>query len=750
MTALGSLVVSLSANTAEFTAGMDKAAYQTDKAMKQMAQEAEAVGQAIKGMAIVGAGALALLVKNTIDAADNLRDMSQKTGIAVETLNGLGFAAGQAGGSLESIVGAAGKLNKSISEAAGGNKETAEAFKALGISVLDAEGNLKKADVVMAEVADKFEGFEDGPEKSALALRIFGKAGADMIPLLNDGGAAMRENTEYAQKYSGMTKDLADASDNFNDTMGKLTLQQTGFANEMTKAVLPILQAVANETLNAAEQSDKFSVAAAALRNVLQTVVVLGAEVAFVFARTGNTLGGMAAQIGALGISFTDLASGPAAVTVALGKAAISGELSMKKFSAINDMIREDDAKARKDHDAFLSTIMNPTMVKAAAEASGDPKKPPAPRLSGSGGAGKKGKDPDADFKAYMKNLEGQIAKTQELTAVEKLLNDIRSGSLTVDSGQEARLMGIAQEIDSTKEAIRISSERVALRRKDEQDSINAIRQIEAEKAQETARNAANVDQIRVSLMSEVDQEVLAYGLRMQELQKFHDAKAENVRLANELMEAETARHEQTKADLQASYALQGLNMASSSADQLYGLMQKAGMEQTALGKAVFLASKALAIAEIIINTEVAAAKATAMFPVYGVAIATGIRIAGYASAGMVAGMAIAEVSAEGGYDIPAGVNPKAQLHEKEMVLPKQHADVIRGLAKNGGTGGDFKLSLINNGTPQRVVETRQIAPDEWAMVVEDAVSTVAAQMSDPNSKTSRAFSRNFATQRSR
>lgn len=726
MAALGSLVVSLSANTAEFTAGMDKAAYQTDKAMKQMAQEAEAVGQAIKGMAIVGAGALALLVKNTIDAADNLRDMSQKTGIAVETLNGLGFAAGQAGGSLESIVGAAGKLNKSISEAAGGNKETAEAFKVLGISVLDASGNLKTADVVMAEVADQFENFKDGPEKSALALALFGKAGADMIPLLNDGGAAMRENTEYAQKYSGMTKELADASDNFNDTMGKLTLQQTGFANEMTKAVLPILQAVANETLNAAEKSDKFAVAGTVVRTVLQTLTVLAAEVAFVFGRVGNTIGGTAAQLERL------------------------AHLDFKGVGNINDMIKADDAQARKDHDAFLNSIMNPPTAAAAAAAADGPAKTPAPRLAG-GGGGKKGKDPDADFKAYMKNLEGQIAKTQELTAVEKLLNDIRSGSLTVNAGQEARLMGIAQEIDSTKEAIRISSERVALRRKDEQDSINAIRQIEAEKVQETARNAANVDQIRVSLMSEVDQEVLAYGLRMQELQKFHDAKAENVRLANELMEAETARHEQTKADLQASYALQGLNMASSSADQLYGLMQKAGMEQTALGKAVFLASKALAIAEIIINTEVAAAKATAMFPVYGVAIATGIRIAGYASAGMVAGMAIAEVSAEGGYDIPAGVNPKAQLHEKEMVLPKQHADVIRGLAKNGGTGGgDFKLSLINNGTPQRVVETRQIAPDEWAMIVEDAVSATAAQMSDPNSKTSRAFSRNFSTQRSR
>lgn len=44
--------------------------------------------------------------------------------------------------------------------------------------------------------------------------------------------------------------------------------------------------------------------------------------------------------------------------------------------------------------------------------------------------------------------------------------------------------------------------------------------------------------------------------------------------------------------------------------------------------------------------------------------------------------------SAEGGYDIPAGVNPITQLHEKEMVLPRAQADVVRSLAEGGGAGG--------------------------------------------------------------
>ena len=53
-----------------------------------------------------------------------------------------------------------------------------------------------------------------------------------------------------------------------------------------------------------------------------------------------------------------------------------------------------------------------------------------------------------------------------------------------------------------------------------------------------------------------------------------------------------------------------------------------------------------------------------------------------------VAGIVGKIASARGGYDIPAGVNPVTQLHEEEMVLPKQHANTIRALGKSLSSGG--------------------------------------------------------------
>lgn len=358
MANLGALVVSLEANIARFTSDMGRASEQTQQVMSKMKGAIDMVKGAMGALGVgVSVLGLASLVKDAIDAADNLRDMSQKTGVAVETLNGLGFAAGQAGGSLESVVDAAGKVNKSIVEAASGNLETGEAFKVLGINVRDAAGQLKTADVVMAEVADKFKDYADGPEKTAIALRIFGKAGADMIPFLNDGGDAMRENIEYAKKYSEVTTELADGSDNFNDTMGKLTIQQKSFGNAIAGQVLPILQKVADELLHSSENSDKFAFASNAVRLVLETFVVTGSEVAFVFKAVGTEIGGIAAQLVAL-------ASG-----------------DFKGFTAIGDAMKADAEVARKEHDAFIESILHPAPVVAPSVDEPPEKKKRAPTL---------------------------------------------------------------------------------------------------------------------------------------------------------------------------------------------------------------------------------------------------------------------------------------------------------------------------------------------------------------------------------
>jgi hypothetical protein len=812
---------------------MKKSSKETEDSMKRVERAVETGKKALELLGVgVTVGAFAELVKGSIDAADNLRDMSQKTGVAVETLNGLGFAAGQAGGDLESVGAAAGKVNKSIAEAAGGNKDMSEAYSKLGISVRDASGNLKTADVVIAEVADKFKGWADGPEKSAIALRIFGKAGADMIPLLNDGGDALRENIAYAKQYSGVTQELADASDNFNDTMGKLTVQQKGFYNSIASAVLPVLQTVTEEMLGAAENSNKFSLAGEVVRTILETFVVVGSEVAFVFKGVGTEIGGITAQVAALA----------------------HGDI--KGFNVISEAMKADAEKARKEHDEFIKKVLDRAPKPAEQPAStDDPNKPKprAPMLRA------KGDDPTkALLDGQLKTIEAAYAQERDTAAYhDQVMQELRSQDIVdvqtyaqykiaaIEQARDAAVRAYDSEIaalqkaraaaakDTDKAALTNQiNEKVALRDK---ARIDATRQLQLQTlsmgAAQSGLNKAMVDwnreqdqaesqmafnnslygkstleitkltearrleldieekirqakekgsiteasiaqyrkdaadhaaranaaatqgvgkQLVDSLRTPQEKENLEYANRLKDLQAYRDKELANTVEANLAIEREKQRHVAALTEMEAVNYQQSHSMAGDTADQLYNLLKQAGREQSALAKAAFLASKAIAVAEIILNTEVAAAKAGAQLGIFGIPMSTMIRVTGYASAGMVAGMAIAGAREKGGSVWDGGA---FLVGEKgpEIFRPPTHGTIIPNDKISGsGSGGDFKLTMISNGTPQRVVESRRIAPDEWAMIVEDAKNATAASFSDPNSTPSRALHRNFNMQRSR
>jgi len=174
-------------------------------------------------------------VKGNIDLADKLDKMSMRTGVAVEQLARYKVAAELSDVSLESMGVALNKLNKNIVEASSGSGAAAVAFKAMGINVRDAQGNLKSADTITGEIADRFKGFPDGPQKAALAMAVFGKSGADLIPLLNSGSEAMNEfKLNIGPEFSA-------ASAAFNDRLTLINVGVQNFGIAVAKQMLPAL-----------------------------------------------------------------------------------------------------------------------------------------------------------------------------------------------------------------------------------------------------------------------------------------------------------------------------------------------------------------------------------------------------------------------------------------------------------------------------------------------------------------------------
>ena len=164
--------------------------------------------------------------------------MQAKTGIAANALIAIGNAAKLADVDMATLGKGITKLNVNLVKAAEGNEDLARKFQALGIDIKNTEGQIIPADQALKKIADQFADMPDGAQKTAAAVALFGKAGADLIPLLNEGAASM-------DKFSfKIGEDFAARSDLFNDTITEFGIKTQGFALELTDALLPALQSI--------------------------------------------------------------------------------------------------------------------------------------------------------------------------------------------------------------------------------------------------------------------------------------------------------------------------------------------------------------------------------------------------------------------------------------------------------------------------------------------------------------------------
>ena len=231
-------------------------------------------------------------VKSAIDYADSLNDLSQKTGITVQTLGGLEYAAKQSGADLDAVAKGAQKLAQLMAEAAGGNDKASATLATFGINAKNADGTLLSLDEALFTVADRFESYKDGPEKAAAAQELMSKGGKDLIPLLNMGGDALRAAVEEYKKYGGVTTETAQRADAFNDTMEKINLMQGAFTRSLTAALLPTLQVLADIFVDVKGKGSDFGGVIDIVVGTVKGFALAGLGVVAAFQAAGQAIAG--------------------------------------------------------------------------------------------------------------------------------------------------------------------------------------------------------------------------------------------------------------------------------------------------------------------------------------------------------------------------------------------------------------------------------------------------------------------------
>ncbi len=249
-----------------------------EKGLAAVEARVGSVGKAMLGLA--GGASLAgfaAFVKTSIDAADEMSKISQKAGIAVESVAGLQLAFQQSGLQAGDLSASLGKLNRSIADGS-------LAFDTMGISVRNTDGTLKTSRQVLGEVADRFAQYEDGAAKARLAQELFGKSGSELIPLLNGGSAALEEFDQMARQLGlTMDKDTAAQAERFNDTLDLLGMGLQGVGRQIAAQLLPTLSGLAGQFLESMTQGGRLQKVSEALALSLRALYAAGVIAVEVF-----------------------------------------------------------------------------------------------------------------------------------------------------------------------------------------------------------------------------------------------------------------------------------------------------------------------------------------------------------------------------------------------------------------------------------------------------------------------------------
>jgi hypothetical protein len=249
-----SLVATLFANNQPYDTAMKNSAKVTEDAAKGMSSSFSELGEQAGGFLeglellgpgiglVAGAAGLGALLKSALETGEALSIMSRQTGVGVEVLQELHFAADQAGVSHEALDSALNRLNRDMGEAAAGNKAVQVAFDALGISLMDVNGTAKTSDEVFSEVSDAIKNAGSSAERAAIGQALFGRNYAQMIPLLEKGSQNLKIAADEAKNLGAvLSKETVTAAEEANI---RLKVMSDVIGTQLKTAILTLAPAV--------------------------------------------------------------------------------------------------------------------------------------------------------------------------------------------------------------------------------------------------------------------------------------------------------------------------------------------------------------------------------------------------------------------------------------------------------------------------------------------------------------------------
>lgn len=207
MADIGTLVVKMAADSAQLRSELDK----VKREVTRTGASIDSIGKGLRSVGGLVAGAFTVaavagFARSCVQAADSLKDMSEKLGVSATNLQSIQLAAQTSGGSIDGVNTALQKMSATLGDAVTGNKAAQKAFTQIGLNFRELAQ--LAPDEAFARIADKLAAVDNGYKFASNSQDIFGKGAKDIAGLLKQGSAAVDETTAQLERMGARLTDL--------------------------------------------------------------------------------------------------------------------------------------------------------------------------------------------------------------------------------------------------------------------------------------------------------------------------------------------------------------------------------------------------------------------------------------------------------------------------------------------------------------------------------------------------------------
>ena len=296
---------------------------------------AKVAAKAMGGLALAGAAAAAGLVADLVRTGDQFDKMSKRTGVSVEQLQRLKFAAEQSGSGIEAVEKGLKRSAKFLADAERGLSTYTGQMDELGLSVQDFQG--LSPDEAFLKFSDAIGGLEDPIKRAALAQEVFGRAGNQLLPLMLEGSEGVKLlGDQMAATGNIISTEAAANAAEFNDTLNELKQVGLGAARDGLVQLLPALTKVARWVGD--ELIPAVKTMAENWRKFMPLVAGVGAALtALIALKVALFLKGIVVAIRAVNVAML---TGPGAIVVAVGLLVAGLVLAYQKSETFRTVVK--------------------------------------------------------------------------------------------------------------------------------------------------------------------------------------------------------------------------------------------------------------------------------------------------------------------------------------------------------------------------------------------------------------------------